>query len=200
MPKEDIRSNKCVFVSHCILAQCIRANGLAKYYAGAVKPVVRFCLDHDINIMQMPCPESMCEAGGLGRDPHGKKWYEDRGLRQTAEKIARGQVIYMQELVKAGHEILAIIGMEFSPACAVTYLNKGPVIYKDEGIYVEELKKFMVQANLDIPFIGVNQRAHKKLDRQLNEMLRGTLGEYEKKEEEKKKKKKSNDGQLSLFD
>ena len=154
----DIRSTRCVFISHCILAQCVRANGLARYYPGPVKPVLQFCLDHNINMMQMPCPETLCASGGLGRDPHGKVWYENNGLRETASKIAEGQVAYMRELSSNGYQILAIIGMEFSPACAVTYLNKGPVIYKAQGIYIEEVQKLLGEANLEIPFIGVNQR------------------------------------------
>lgn len=167
----DIRKKQCVFVSHCILAQAIRAEGLAKYFPAAVKPVVQFCLDNDINIMQMPCPESICAAGGLGRQPHGKKWYEDNGLRETAQKIASGQVDYMEALIKDGFDILAILGMEFSPACATQYLNRGPVILKDEGIYIEELKAQMKKRNLDIRFLGVNMRAHKKLQRDLNSLI-----------------------------
>jgi hypothetical protein len=122
-------------------------------------------------MMQMPCPEALCASGGLGRDPHGKAWYENNGLRETSSKIAEGQVAYMRELASKGYQILAIIGMEFSPACAVTYLNKGPVIYKAQGIYIEEVQRLLGEAGLDIPFIGVNQRALKKLAQQLNDML-----------------------------
>ena len=167
------RSNRCVFLSHCLLAQLVRAKGLAKYFPGAVKPVIQFCLDNDINMMQMPCPESRCAAGGLGRDPHGKVWYERNGLREVAVRIATEQVDYMSELISAGYEILAIIGVEFSPACAVNYLNRGPIIQKDRGIFVEELQRGLKTRGVEIPFIGVNQRALKKLDRQLKEMLSG---------------------------
>lgn len=172
----DIRSKRCVFVSHCLLAQCVRANGLVKYFPGPVKPMVQFCLDNDINIMQMPCPESLCQAGGLGRDPHGKSWYEKNGLRETARGIAGEQVAYMHQLVRSGYELLAIMGMEFSPACAVNYLNKGPVVYKDRGIFVEELQSELRRRGLDIPFVGINQRAHRKLERQLNELVNDTPG------------------------
>ena len=166
-----IRSRRCVFVSHCILAQAVRANGLVKYFPAIVRPVVQFCLDKDINIVQMPCPESCCAAGGLRRDPHGKKWYEARGLRQVCASIARSQVAYMKELVSADVEVLAIIGMEFSPACAVSYLNQGRRLVKDQGIYVEELRRELDAAALDIPFLGVNQRALKKLDRELRSLV-----------------------------
>lgn len=166
-----IRSTKCVFLSHCILAQAVRANGLAKYYPAAIKPVVQFCLDHDINMMQMPCPETMCAAGGLGREPHGKGWYESRGLRETSSAIAVDQAAYVKTLIDGGNQVLAIIGMEFSPACATTFLSKGRAIYRDRGIFIEELQKELDRLGLEIPFIGVNQRWLKKLDRELHGLL-----------------------------
>lgn len=166
-----LRSKRCVFLSHCLLAQTVRANGLAKYFAAAVKPVVQWCLDNDINMIQMPCPESLCAAGGLGREPHGKKWYEQRGLRDTCKQIAQQQAAYAKRLHEYGCTILAMIGMEFSPACATTYLNRGRRLVKDEGIFIEELKSELSRIGLDVPFVGVNQRALKKLDRQLKALL-----------------------------
>jgi predicted secreted protein len=169
-----LRSRNCVFLSHCLLAQAVRAKGLAKYFPAAVKPVVQFCLDHDINMMQMPCPESICAAGGLGRDAHGKGWYERNGLRETAEKIAAGQVAYMKQLLANDFRVLAVIGMEFSPACAVSLLNKGQRVYHDEGIYIEELKRAMAAEKIIVPFIGVNQRGLKKLGLDLESLLMPT--------------------------
>lgn len=170
----DIRSKKCVFVSHCMLAQCVRATGIVKHFPGPVRPVVQFCLDNDINIMQMPCPETLCSSGGLGRSPHGKKWYDENGLRETAKNIAFTQVEYMSNLIQSGYEILAIIGVEFSPACAPTYLNKGPVIYREKGIFIEELQKCLIKRGINVRLIGVNQRAHRKLDRELKELLQNS--------------------------
>jgi predicted secreted protein len=165
------RSKKCVFVSHCLLAQAVVAQGLAKISPAAVRPVIQFCLDNDINIFQMPCPEVLCAAGGLGRSLHGKRWYEKHGLRETSSRIAKEQVSYMAELIRAGFDVLAVIGVEFSPACAPNYLNEGKVIIKDEGIYVEELKRELMIQGIQLPFVGVNQRWTKKLERQLSEIL-----------------------------
>lgn len=119
----------------------------------------------------MPCPEVRCDAGGLGRSPHGKLWYERNGLRETSAEIAKEQAAYARQLVDSGCKILAIIGMEFSPACAPTYLNRGPVIHKDRGIFIEELQDELRNQGLDIPFVGVNQRWLKKLDKDLRNLL-----------------------------
>lgn len=184
----DVRSKLCVFVSHCLLAQGVMANGIVKRFPGPVKPVLQFCLENDLNIMQMPCPETLCASGGLGRDPHGKKWYEENGLRETSKEIATGQAEYMQDLVANGFKILAIIGVDFSPACAVNYLNKGYAVYKAQGIYVEELKQALAQKGLDFPFIGINQRWLKKLERDLDSILDGS---FEKNVATPKRKKKT---------
>lgn len=164
------RSNRCVFVSHCMLNQAVMAKGLVRGEPAIIKQVLQFCMDNDIGIVQMPCPETLCDAGGLGRERHGKKWYEERGLRDTSRSIAREQANYMVKLCSGGVAILAIIGMEFSPACAVNYLNKGRAIIKDEGIYVEELKAAMKQGSINIPFIGVNQRWKNKLAKELQQI------------------------------
>lgn len=157
-----------------MLAQCVMAEGVVKQYAAIVKPVLEFCLRHDINILQMPCPESQCAAGGLGRSPHGKAWYEKNGLRETSHTIAQGQLDYMERLRAAGIEIIAVIGVEFSPACAVNYLNKGRAIVRDEGIYVEELKAGMARRGFAVPFVGVNARWSKKMVADLEALIAPT--------------------------
>ncbi|MFZ2149397.1 MAG: hypothetical protein WAV28_19470 [Sedimentisphaerales bacterium] len=165
------RSKKCVFVSHCLLAQVMMAKGLVKLSPAIIKQAVQFCMDNDINIFQMPCPEFLCAAGGPGRDVHGKAWYEKNGLRQTSSEIAKEQVTYMVKLIHAGFEVLAVIGVEFSPACAPNYLNNGRRIVKDKGIFIEELQREFMLRKLQVPFVGVNQRWTRKLEKQLSEVL-----------------------------
>jgi predicted secreted protein len=166
-----LRSKNAIFLGHCLLAQSVRANGLARYFPAVVRPVVQFCLDNDINMIQMPCPETLCAAGGLGREPHGKAWYEAHGLRERSREIAAAQVAYLKQLIDGGLCVLAIVGMEFSPACAVNLLNRGRRIQRGQGIFVEELKAALEAAGRDIPFVGVNQRALKKLAQDLQSLL-----------------------------
>jgi hypothetical protein len=147
------------------------AKGLVKLSPAIIKQVVTFCMDNDINIFQMPCPEFLCSAGGLGRDLHGKAWYEKNGLRDTSLEIAKEQVNYMIKLIREGFEVLAVIGVEFSPSCAPNYLNKGRRIVNDKGIYIEELQQELKRQKISVPFIGLNQRWHKKLDKELKEYL-----------------------------
>jgi len=147
------------------------AKGLVKAFPAIVKPVLEFCLANDLNVFQMPCPELACPAGGLSRELHGKGWYEERGLRQVCADIAGKEVARMLELIEDGFEVLGILGVEFSPACAVTYLNRGRRLIREQGIYVEELEREMSKHGLKFPIIGVNPRWHKKLARDLDALV-----------------------------
>ena len=76
--------------------------------------------------------------------------------------------------------ILAVIGVDFSPACAVNYLNRGPVIYSSQGIYVEELRRCLKDRNMNLHFVGVNQRWRKKLQADLDNLISSDRGIREK--------------------
>lgn len=169
----DQRSLRSVFLAHCLLAQCVRANGLAKYYRGPVTPVIEFCLEHEINMIQLPCPETLFSNNGIGlpREPHGKAHYEKLGFRDHCRDIASEQAQYIEQIANVGVNILGIIGIDFSPACAVNYINRGRKIIREQGIFVEELKSELLRRKISLPFIGVNQRAHKKMQMDLLGML-----------------------------
>jgi len=134
-----------------------------------VESVVRFCLENSVNIMQMPCPET--RHAGLGREPKGKAWYEAHGLRASAAGIADGQAAYMDELVAAGCVILGVAAIEFSPACAVNYLNRGSRIVPGSGIYIEELRRALLERHLDVPIVGISPRWPGKAKRDLTALL-----------------------------
>lgn len=159
-------SQYCVFVSHCILAQTVRAEGCAKTPA-IINRVVQFLMKHEFNIMQMPCPESI--AVGIERGKHGKKWYEEKGIRRVCKDIAEKQAIYMQKLEQAGKKVIGIIGIEFSPACSFTRDSKS--VYRQEGIYGEELRKAMKKCGVYAKMISVHPEWKDKLDNDLKGLL-----------------------------
>lgn len=154
-----------------MLAQAVVAQNRVKHDSAFVKPIVQFCLDNNINIFQMPCPELMCAEGGLGRQAHGKTWYEQHGLRQKCEVIAKEQAEYILKLQQGGLDILGIIGVEYSPACSPNYLNRGPVTIKEKGIYIEELQREIAERGLKIRFVGLNERWPRKLKKDLDALI-----------------------------
>jgi len=163
----DCRSDKCVFVSHCILAQTVKAEGGAKV-AAIVKEVIQFCMDNDINVIQMPCPELLTEAGGFGREPRGKKFYEAHGLRDTSLRIAKNQANYIEAVQANGKKVIGIIGVTFSPACSTEETNS---VYRQKGIYIEELEKELEERGLHIPMISIHPTWKSKMTESLNSLL-----------------------------
>jgi hypothetical protein len=79
----------------------------------------------------------------------------------------------MTSLLREGLQIIAIVGVEFSPACAPNYLNKGRAILKGKGIYIEELQRELRSRGFAVRFIGMNHRWPKQFKRQLEAALAG---------------------------
>lgn len=169
----DARSNRCVLVSHCLLAQTVRAEGCAKRPA-ILREVVNFCADNGLNIIQMPCPELL--FSGLPRDQHGKKWFEANGFRPHCSEIAKAQAEYAAMLQTAGKEIVAVIGMEFSPACSTIEGNKSP--YRQHGIFMEELKGALSGAGISPVFISINPDWRNKMAAELDKLRVGQPGMF----------------------
>lgn len=165
------RSKRAVLVSHCILAQGVMAEGLVRDYPAIVRPVIEFCMDHDLNIIQMECPESHCIAGGIRRRPRGKAWYEKHGLRITCRELASRQVAQIGLLMLGGIDVVGIIGVDFSPACAVNFLNKGRSIQRDSGIFIEELRVALAAEKIDLPFIAISPKWKAKMRRDLENLI-----------------------------
>ena len=83
----DGRSKKVIFLAHCLLNQNAISDGTAVYPA-AFQELVQLLLDHEVGIVQMPCPELCCL--GLDRgDVHGAERpvvEENTRIRRAMEK------------------------------------------------------------------------------------------------------------------
>lgn len=161
-----MRSKNCVLLAHCILAQTVRADGCEKAPA-IITQVVEFLMREQINIIQMPCPETLFI--GLPRPPHGKKWYEQHGFRDHCRKIADDQAEYCKTLEEAGNRIVAILGVEFSPACS-TIQNSG-IAYRPYGIYIEELVSSLGNAGIHPKTISINPGWKHKMEQSFAELV-----------------------------
>ena len=157
---QDQRSHKFVFVPFCLLAQAYQAQGIVKHkYGGAISPIVQIFLDNKVNIIQMPCFEAFYL--GLIRKPMGYTKYNTGRFKKLCDEEARRIAEQIQSLIKNNYEVIGILGMEYSPACATSfiYTNEGTVHKK--GIFMERLDKLLKEENIDIPFVGINRRGIK---------------------------------------
>lgn len=172
--KEDMRSKRFVFVPFCLMCQAFQARGIVKHgWRGVIKPIIEVLVKEDINIVQMPCPESN-HGGflkGLKREPKGINDYDNIEFNQLCNKLASETVGMMKAILLNGYKIEAILGIEYSPSCAVKYqyTNKGTI--HRSGIFIENLRTILDQEGICIPFIGVNRRGIKKSVKELKEIF-----------------------------
>jgi predicted secreted protein len=144
---QDVRSRKVVVLAHCVLNQNSRVSGLA-YHPAAVEEIVYFLIKHDVGIVQMPCPEVVYV--GLSRKTQTKEQYETPRFRSLCRQIARLTAKLIQEYLRNGVRVLAVLGVEGSPNCGV----EEPL-----GIFIEELKTELKKREITVPFHELNLKA-----------------------------------------
>ncbi|MDD4874769.1 MAG: hypothetical protein PHE15_07370 [Dehalococcoidales bacterium] len=151
----DIRSNRFIFVPFCMLAQAIRAVGIVKHFPAVVNPIIDVLMDQNINIIQMPCPELFFDT--FNRTPCRKAKYDTPENRRVYREASRDVLKQIINLRKAGHKVDAILGIEYSPSCAISRLTGTSQMndIKESGIFIEEIKRLLNENKLLIPFVGI---------------------------------------------
>lgn len=175
MMNEDIRSKKFVFIPFCLICQAFQARGIVRYdWRGTIKPIVEELVKQDINLVQMPCPESQFGGynKGLERNPNGIEVYDTPPFRELCDKLSSETIDMIKAILLNGYEIMAILGIEYSPSCAVNYqyTNKGTI--RRRGIFIEILKNKLDKEGIEIPFIGINRRGIKKSLSEVKELFK----------------------------
>jgi len=172
---EDNRSNIFVFVPFCVLSQSFHAKSLVKYqWGGVVKPIIQTLMDHDVNIIQLPCLETLFLGGpatGLNREPKGMKHYDTPDFRKFCHIKAKGVVKEIEGIISSGYRVAAIMGMEYSPSCAVKIQYPPKKGLENRGVFIRELAELIKSKGLEIPILGINRRGIKPTIKRLEEAL-----------------------------
>ena len=169
-----LRSRRFVLTPFCMLCQGVRAEGIVRHFPSIIKPVVDLLAELKINIIQMPCPELLFDS--FHRKPCGKPKYDNPHNRAICRKLAE-QVVAQIEMFKVnGCTVEAVLGVEFSPSCAVTIVAVPPPKRREvaEGIYTEELKKVLHEHGIKLPFVGIEVYHLDRTLAKLREVLGGT--------------------------
>jgi predicted secreted protein len=116
----DRRSEKIIFLSHCILNQNAKVGGIAAY-PGAIAPLVELLVAHGVGIYQMPCLE-MAHLGNM-RWGQVKHQYNNPMFRRHCQRLAEGIVDQVENYRQCGYQILGFVMMDGSPVCG---LNRTP--------------------------------------------------------------------------
>lgn len=159
---EDVRSDKLVFISHCILNQNAKVRGIANF-PGAVRPLVELLLDSGTGIYQMPCPE-MTYLGAM-RWGYVKDQYNNPMFRRHCQAIADQVLDQVEDYRRCRYRISGFIMLDASPVCGLKktfqpaeertmwggmtwYIPKSKPV-NDRGVYCEILQNTAAVRGLD---------------------------------------------------
>lgn len=156
-----------IFIPFCMICPAFQAKR-SNHFA---RPIIEELFKHNINIIQMPCPESLFGGyeNGLRRIPKGISKYDIPSFRKLCDKLSLEIVNMVKGILSRGDKVIAFLGIEYSPSCATKYqyTNKG-TIYQ-QGLFIEAIKNRLDNEDIKIPFVGITKRwAKKSLERLQN--------------------------------
>lgn len=166
------RSKKIILISHCILNSNSKVEGLSQY-KGIFKEIIDMIHEEGIGIIQLPCPEMIIY--GIKRWGHVKEQFDTLFYRENCREMIKPIIGQMKSYIDTGYEIIGVIGIDGSPSCGVNFTcsgdwegdpsSKDDINHKikdlkeinSSGVFMEELKKYLGQYNLEIPFVAINE-------------------------------------------
>lgn len=153
-------------ISHCLMNGSAKLKGSG--YPAAREEILRRAMEGHLGILQLPCPE-MLTLGAL-RWGVTREQLDTPMFRRSCRKMLSPVLHMISELIRGGHRIVGILGVEGSPSCGVTRtcwgyqggdLSAGPHPIAREGqgcgVFMEVLAEMISQRGLDIPFGGFDE-------------------------------------------
>jgi len=170
----DQRSKKFIFIPFCLICQSFQAQGIVRYgWTAAIKPVIEEILRAEVNIIQMPCPESQFGGyeKGLKRSPKGIQQYDIPEFKKICQDSALRVVEQIKAILANSYEVVGILGIEYSPSCStkIQYSPRGT--FHRPGLFIEALRKELDIEIREIPFVGINRRGIEKSLAELRKLL-----------------------------
>lgn len=126
----------------------------------------------------MPCMETMYHGGtrtGLNRKPQGMKAYDVPEFRKFCDAQARQMVEQVSGIIASGYEVVAILGMEYSPSCAVKIQYPPKKGDANRGVFMRAVMHRLDEQGFNIPFLGINRRGIRPTLSRLTLILDGAL-------------------------
>ena len=162
---QDARSRKVIFISHCMLNQNAISDGTADFPA-ANRAIVSLLLEHDVGIVQMPCPELLClglDRGDVrgGEQPVIVENTRIRGALQTPEAMRKlrplvEQVVHqMEQYQQNGFIVLGVVGINRSPSCGVETTSAHDEEVDGMGVFMAALKVELDARGNPLPMVGI---------------------------------------------
>lgn len=169
---------KLIVVAHCLLnngSKLQSAGNAIKAEDDLRKDFITLCVENDIQILQLPCPE--VTIYGARRWGHCSNQFDNPFFKDHCRKILKPIIHQLQEYDKERefYEILGIIGVDGSPSCGVDYTYKSDNWFgefsdratdlisdissieraEESGVFIKILKEELEKSNLDIKITGL---------------------------------------------
>ena len=168
----DIKNKNILIVSHCILNGHSKVESFCekKEREEARKKIVKFIIENDIGIIQLPCPELIMY--GTRRWGHVKDQFDTPHFREVCRNQLKTYLQQIKEYINNGYKILGILGIDGSPSCGVDLTCKGQwggeigsnpnlletikgIRYeKEKGILMEEIEDILKENDIKIEMFG----------------------------------------------
>jgi predicted secreted protein len=151
----DRRGGQLVAVIECIANQNARDAGAATF-PSANWDVLRLCREHEVGVLQMPCPE-IAFLGLRRRRPPGESIRDAIDTpegRRCCAGIAGDVADRIEEYLREGYRVMAVLGGNpSSPGCAVHRGGNG--LMATSGVLMRELEAELRRRGIEIPFRGI---------------------------------------------
>ncbi len=165
------RGKKIVVLAHCILNQNSVVLSCGKNMSDFL-PFVKDCLEKNIGILQLPCPEF--QLYGLKRWGHVKDQFEHQGFTSKSYEILASIVSQIIDYLDNGYEILKVYGIKCSPSCGIEKTCRGDLagetscyksiddinnrvrIVDESGIFMEIFKKMLEEKGIHLTFEDID--------------------------------------------
>ena len=176
---EDSRGGRILLVIECLLNQNARDQGAAVCPAMS-RELVALCQEHDVGLVQIPCPEIRA-LGWHRRRPAGhsiRQALDTAAGRASCRELARETVGRIQQYREGGIRPLGVVGGNaLSPGCAVHHGREGDTsgpLQQGSGLLMTALRRALDDNGMTIPIVPLRDADEAARSRDL-ERLRKML-------------------------
>ena len=175
-----LHKRECILIAPCMLAAGFQAE--ANHNTTNWRyPFIEVAINNNVDIHVLPCTESLFNGLeiGLSRRKHGIDYYSNLSGYHDFCAIKASETAEMIDAMAEYYKIIAIIGVEHSPSCAVNYMYSHRGMLKKSGLFMHSLKEHLLKKNISIPFIGVNRKYPRKSLMEFENLLAEAVNERE---------------------
>jgi predicted secreted protein len=149
----DARSRRVVLLPHCALNQNSRVAGAAVRPA-AMEKLIASLLQHNIGIIQMPCPEIILMGLDRAHLPVSVELEKTESQAQL-RRLVLDLIDQITAYRRCGVAVLAILGKNGSPTCGVEKTWCRGVV-PGMGVFIEEIRAQLRNHGLIVEILGID--------------------------------------------